>query len=89
MLGLEENDYISLKYPERELKVAIPVEMDDGVYGYLRVTGCNIPVPDFKPYGIDKVTRMIDEFSKGYCPIRKITEKEFTAVYHFIAIRHY
>lgn len=44
---------------------------------------------DFKPNGIDKVTRMIDEFSKGYCPIRKITEKEFTAVYHFIAIRHY
>lgn len=30
MLGLEERDYITLKYPERELKVAIPVEMDDG-----------------------------------------------------------
>jgi len=30
MLGLEENDYIPLKYPERELKVSIPVEMDDG-----------------------------------------------------------
>lgn len=30
MLGLEEKDYITLKYPERELKVAIPVEMDDG-----------------------------------------------------------
>lgn len=30
MLGLEEKDYIALKYPERELKVAIPVEMDDG-----------------------------------------------------------
>ncbi len=30
MLGLEENDYVILKYPERELKVAIPVEMDDG-----------------------------------------------------------
>lgn len=30
MLGLEENDYIALKYPERELKVSIPVEMDDG-----------------------------------------------------------
>lgn len=29
MLGLEENDYIALKYPERELKVSIPVEMDD------------------------------------------------------------
>ncbi len=29
-LGLEEKDYIALKYPERELKVAIPVEMDDG-----------------------------------------------------------
>ena len=30
MLGLEEKDYITLKYPERELKVAIPIEMDDG-----------------------------------------------------------
>jgi len=30
MLGLEENDYIAIKYPERELKVSIPVEMDDG-----------------------------------------------------------
>ncbi|MCR4436619.1 MAG: Glu/Leu/Phe/Val dehydrogenase [Clostridiales bacterium] len=30
MLGLDEKDYEALKYPERELKVAIPVEMDDG-----------------------------------------------------------
>lgn len=29
MLGLEENDYVMIKYPERELKVSIPVEMDD------------------------------------------------------------
>lgn len=30
MLGLEEKEYITVKYPERELKVSIPVEMDDG-----------------------------------------------------------
>jgi len=30
LLHLSENDYIVLKYPERELKVSIPVEMDDG-----------------------------------------------------------
>lgn len=30
LLGLEEKDYTAIKYPERELKVAIPVEMDDG-----------------------------------------------------------
>jgi glutamate dehydrogenase (NAD(P)+) len=30
MLGLLESDYIALRYPERELKVSIPVEMDDG-----------------------------------------------------------
>jgi len=30
MLGLEHNDYEALKYPERELKVSIPVRMDDG-----------------------------------------------------------
>jgi glutamate dehydrogenase (NAD(P)+) len=30
LLGLQEKDYVALKHPERELKVAIPVEMDDG-----------------------------------------------------------
>ena len=30
MLGLEEDDYVTIKYPERELKVSIPVKMDDG-----------------------------------------------------------
>jgi glutamate dehydrogenase (NAD(P)+) len=29
-LGLEESDYISVVYPERELKVTFPVRMDDG-----------------------------------------------------------
>ena len=29
-LGLEESDYIELLYPERELKVSVPVRMDDG-----------------------------------------------------------
>ena len=30
MLDLKEDDVIRLKYPERELKVSLPVEMDDG-----------------------------------------------------------
>jgi len=30
LLGLERKDYEALRYPERELKVSIPVEMDDG-----------------------------------------------------------
>ncbi len=30
MLGYAPSDYENLKYPERELKVAVPVEMDDG-----------------------------------------------------------
>jgi glutamate dehydrogenase (NAD(P)+) len=30
MLGLDERDYVTLKYPERELKVSIPLELDDG-----------------------------------------------------------
>ncbi len=30
MLGLEKSDYEAVKYPERELKVSIPVEMSDG-----------------------------------------------------------
>ena len=29
-LGLKEDDYIQLKYPERELQVSVPVRMDDG-----------------------------------------------------------
>ena len=29
-LGLSESDYVSLKYPERELKVSVPIQMDDG-----------------------------------------------------------
>ena len=43
-LGLEEKDYVQLKYPEREVKVAIPVEMDDGSIQVLKVTGYSIPV---------------------------------------------
>ncbi len=30
LLGYEKRDYEPIKYPERELKVSIPVEMDDG-----------------------------------------------------------
>ena len=30
LLGLEEREYAAIRYPERELKVSIPVEMDDG-----------------------------------------------------------
>jgi len=30
LLGYTEDDYIALKYPERELVVSIPIEMDDG-----------------------------------------------------------
>ena len=30
MMGLPESDYVVLAHPEREVKVAVPVEMDDG-----------------------------------------------------------
>ena len=30
LLGLNEDDYITLKYPEREMQVSIPLTMDDG-----------------------------------------------------------
>ena len=30
IMGLEESEYITLKYPERELTVSLPVKMDDG-----------------------------------------------------------
>ncbi len=30
LLGLNQRDYVAVKYPERELKVAVPIVMDDG-----------------------------------------------------------
>lgn len=30
LIHLQESEYVAIKYPERELKVSIPVEMDDG-----------------------------------------------------------
>lgn len=30
IIGLSENDYVALKYPERELTVSMPIKMDDG-----------------------------------------------------------
>jgi glutamate dehydrogenase/leucine dehydrogenase len=30
LLGLNQREYIAVKYPERELKVAVPIVMDDG-----------------------------------------------------------
>ncbi len=30
MMGKKESEYVFLKYPEREVKVSVPVEMDDG-----------------------------------------------------------
>ena len=29
-VGMKEEDYVLIKYPERELKVSVPVKMDDG-----------------------------------------------------------
>lgn len=29
-IGMKEEDYVLIKYPERELKVSVPVRMDDG-----------------------------------------------------------
>ncbi len=43
-VGMDEQDYISIKYPERELKVSLPVRMDDGkikVFEGYRVQHCS------------------------------------------------
>lgn len=47
-VGMKENDYALIKYPERELKVAIPVKMDDGsvkVFEGYRVQHCTTRGP--------------------------------------------
>ena len=53
VLGYEKADYEALKYPERELKVSIPVQMDDGSTAYTRnghfvmaVTGDGLALTD-------------------------------------------
>ena len=43
MMGLSPDEYVMLKYPERELKVAIPVEMDDGHIEVFGAIAFNIP----------------------------------------------
>ena len=40
ILGYTDSDIEAIKYPERELKVAIPVRMDDG---------CSTPHPADRP----------------------------------------
>jgi glutamate dehydrogenase (NAD(P)+) len=43
-LGYTMNDYNALRYPERELKVAVPVEMDDGtlkIFTGYRIQHCS------------------------------------------------
>jgi len=47
-LGLEEQEYITFKYPDRELKVSLPVQMDDGsikVFEGYRVQHSNVLGP--------------------------------------------
>lgn len=43
-LGLSYEDYATLCYPERELKVSIPIRMDDGSIKVLRDIVFSIPV---------------------------------------------
>ena len=35
-IGLKKSEYITLEYPERELSVSLPVEMDDGTIHMFR-----------------------------------------------------
>ena len=47
ILGYTDSDIEAIKYPERELKVAIPVRMEQ--LRYLRDTGCSTPHPADRP----------------------------------------
>lgn len=47
-LGLKENDFVGLLYPEREVKVNFPVQMDDGstrIFEGYRVQHCSLLGP--------------------------------------------
>ena len=46
ILGYEESDYEAIKYPERELKVSVPVQMDDGTVKVFEGSGFNIQPPE-------------------------------------------
>lgn len=56
--GYERDDYIALSYPERELKVAIPIEMDDGSIQVLKAIVCSIPLHGALPKAESAITRM-------------------------------
>ena len=48
MLGLQEDEYSFLKYPEREIKVSLPIRMDDGSVKHFegfRVQHCSVCGP--------------------------------------------
>ena len=47
-LGYSENNYRFLKYPEREMQVSVPIQMDDGdfrVFEGFRVQHCSVRGP--------------------------------------------
>ena len=41
MLGLTQNDYIILKYPERSLRVSLPIRMDNGEVRVFEASACS------------------------------------------------
>lgn len=49
ILGYTDSDIEAIKYPERELKVAIPVRMDDGTTKVFEDTGYSTPHPADRP----------------------------------------
>jgi Ser/Thr protein kinase RdoA (MazF antagonist) len=44
---------------------------------------------DFQYGGFEKVTRMIDSLCTSYTKCRHISDEEISAIYNFIAVRHY
>ncbi|MGI6545706.1 MAG: Glu/Leu/Phe/Val family dehydrogenase [Fastidiosipilaceae bacterium] len=80
LVGIEEDKYVTLKYPERELKVSMPVKMDDGsvrVFEGFRVQHSSVRGPckggiRFHPDVVDSEVKALSAWMTFKCAVANI-----------------
>ena len=58
-LKLDEGIYQILVTPDREITIAIPIQMDNGKLECLRVIGCNTVLPEGRPREVSGMLPML------------------------------
>ena len=73
ILGYSDSDIEAIKYPERELKVSIPVRMDDGTSHFPRTCKRRNPFPSRRKRGRSPCACRLDDFQMCRCkyPLRR------------------